>query len=587
MCGIAGIMTRDGRNPDGNTLDRLTQALLHRGPDGSGRHVAGDTGLVQTRLAIIDLETGDQPLFEPGGAALVANGEIYNYIELRESLTDIRPATRSDCEPPLHLYRRKGLDFVHDLRGMYAIAIHDPGTRQLILTRDPFGIKPLYYAETSTCFAFASEPRALIAAGLVDPVLEDGAVNELLQLQFTCGEDTIYRGIRRVLPGETLVICNGMVAERRRFPALPDGGAESISTDDALTALDRALEDSVRVHQRSDVPYGLFLSGGIDSSTVLAMMARLNSQPVATFTAGFSGTDVHDERPRARAVAAACGADHQEVDFSEEDFWALLPKIASDIDDPVADYAALPTWKLARSAAQELKVVLCGEGGDELFAGYGRYRRQMRPWWLGGRSIRSKGIFDGLGVLRQEGTGWRAGIDASLADARGDGRSPLQAAQAADCADWLPNDLLTKVDRCLMSHGLEGRTPFIDPAVASFAFRLPDRLKIRDGRGKWLLRRWFDGALPDAGAFERKRGFTVPVGEWIRRRGEALGPIVAAYPAVHALCHPGRVAALFRAADGRHGKAAWTLLFYALWHRARIEGRPLETDVFASLEAGV
>lgn len=592
MCGIAGIMTRDGSAPEARALDALLTALAHRGPDGEGRYLSGNVALLQTRLAIIDLATGDQPLYEPGGAALVANGEIYNYVELRDEMGDQALfKTQSDCEVPLHLYRREGLDFAERLRGMYAIAIHDPATDgRLVLSRDPFGIKPLYYVQTETHFAFASEPGALIAAGLVSggPRIDDDARHVMLQLKFGCGETTPIQGIRRVLPGETIVVQRGRVIERRLRQALPPGGPETIDEDAAIARLDRALTDSVSVHQRADVPYGLFLSGGVDSSAILATMAALNERPVVAYTAGFAGGHVHDERDHARMLARHVGAEHHEIEFGEDDFWRSLPRIAEAMDDPAADYAILPTYKLAERAAQDLKVVLCGEGGDELFAGYGRYRALRRPWWLGGRGIRHRGLFDGLGILREEGRPWRDTIAGLEALGAGEGRNRLQTAQAIDCADWLSNDLLTKLDRCLMAHGLEGRTPFLDPAVAAAAFRLPDRLKIRGSRGKWLLRKWLEKRLPEAHPFARKRGFKVPVGPWIAREGKRLGPLVARQPSVEAVAKPEAVAGLFEKADGRReGQAAWTLLFYALWHAAVIERRPTAgRDVFAMLEEG-
>jgi asparagine synthase (glutamine-hydrolysing) len=271
-------------------------------------------------------------------------------------------------------------------------------------------------------------------------------------------------------------------------------------------------------------------------------------------------------------MARLVRAEHTEIEFDEEDFWTLLPRIVADMDDPAADYAILPSWKLARTAAQDLKVVLSGEGGDELFAGYGRYRSLSRPWWLGGRSIRAKGIFDGRGVLRNNTATWRAGITAAEVTAARPARTRLQVAQATDCADWLPNDLLTKLDRCLMAHGLEGRTPLLDPAVASVAFNLPDELKLRDRLGKWLLRSWLARAMPDAKPFERKRGFTVPVGEWILKDGKRLGKLVSACPAIQEIAWPDGVARLYSTDGKRAGFAAWTLLFYALWHQHHIEG---------------
>ena len=586
MCGIAGLMTTDANTPSQAVLERLQAALAHRGPDGSGYHLSGNVGMVQARLAIIDLVTGDQPLYEPDGAALVGNGEIYNYIELRAELAaEIEFATHSDCEIPLHLFRREGTDFTRRLRGMYALAIHDPTTGHLVLARDPFGIKPLYYVETASCFAFASEPQALIRAGLIRAELAPPPRNELLQLQFTTGRDTIYTGIKRVLPGETVVVVEGRVVERHRRDALPSGAPRPMDEATALAELDRVLHDSVLMHQRSDVPYGMFLSGGVDSTTVLSLMAELNDRPVKAFTIGFSSNQAADERPAARAAAESVGAEHVELEFREADFWHLLPEVAAALDDPAADYAVLPTWKLARAAQDAgLKVILSGEGGDELFAGYGRYRSVMRPWWAGGKMLRARGNFDGLGLLRGHPTGWRDGMVAADVRAAGAGRTRLQIAQATDCADWLPNDLLTKLDRCLMHFGIEGRTPFLDPEVAEFAFRLPDDLKVRDGLGKWLLRRWLQSRMPAADALARKKGFTVPVAEWLRKRGQTLGPLVARQPGIQEICVPDAVEKLYASMDDkRHGFAAWSLLFYALWHRAHILRRPAEGDVFQTL----
>jgi asparagine synthase (glutamine-hydrolysing) len=517
----------------------------------------------------------------------VANAEIYNYVELRESLSDVAFATTSDCETPLPLYRRHDLDYVDHLRGMYAIALHDPARGRLVLSRDPFGIKPLYYAETARGLAFASEPRALVAAELVAAAEHPSARDELLQLQFSTGCETPLAGVMRVLPGETLVVEGGRIVGRRRLKALPKGPPEEMEEDLALSRLDVALEDSVRLHQRADVPYGMFLSGGIDSSVLLAMMARVNETPVLAFTVGFPESGAVDERDHARYLAKLTGAEHVEVEFSEADFWNLLPRLASVMDDPAADYAVLPTYKLAGcAAAHGLKVVLSGEGGDELFAGYGRYRSVLRPLWLGGRAMRAHGIFDGLGILKQEPGRWRDGIAAAEIRARDGSHSKLQAAQATDCTDWLPNDLLTKLDRCLMHHGVEGRTPFLDREVAYSGFRLPDSMKLRKGLGKWILRRWLAEHLPEAEPFSRKRGFTVPVGEWVSAQGTRLGPLVAEQEGVAALCDKGAVTALFtRATRKRSRRAAWTLLFYALWHRANIRGLPPVGDVFETLGA--
>jgi asparagine synthase (glutamine-hydrolysing) len=575
----------DGTTPPIEILDRFARALGHRGPDGEGKHLAGPVGMVMTRLAIIDLMTGDQPIYDPGGVALIANAEIYNYVELRTQLSDVAFTTQSDCEPPLHLYRRNGLSFADDLRGMYAIAIHDPAEGRLILARDPFGIKPLYYVEKPDLFAFASEPSALIAAGLVEAIEDPEHRDELLQLQFTCGRNTIYKNISRVLPGETLEIRGARIVSRHQRSALPLPDSTEISQDTALERFNDALIDSVEKHQRSDVPYGLFLSGGTDSATMLALLARHSDHPVQTFTAGFSERGVHDERSHARQLAKSVGAEHHEVEFTEEDFWSLLPQIAGCMDDPAADYAILPTWKLAREAAQELKVVLSGEGGDELFAGYGRYRSILRPFWQGGRAIRPRGIFDRLRVLKHENNAWRDGIVSAEATATIPGRTKLQIAQATDVADWLPNDLLTKLDRCLMSHGLEGRTPLLDQVVADAVFSLPDHFKVQNGQGKWILRQWLAENFAASRPFEKKRGFTVPVGEWMGRHSDRLGELVAKDPAVAAVCHPSRIKALYSSTKKRARFAGWALLFYALWHRRNIRNLPADGDTFECLSS--
>jgi asparagine synthase (glutamine-hydrolysing) len=383
-------------------------------------------------------------------------------------------------------------------------------------------------------------------------------------------------------------VMRGRVVERRRREALPAAGPVPREEGPALRDFDRVFADSVLIHQRADVPYGMFLSGGIDSSAVLGMMARLNERPVKAFTVGFTSGQVADEREQARRVAKALGAEHFEVEFREADFWLLLPQITRAMDDPAADYAVLPTYKLAAAAREAgLKVILSGEGGDELFAGYGRYRSLMRPWWIGGKALRGRGSFDKLGILRGDLAGWRDGITAAELHGAIGNRTRLQVAQATDCADWLPNDLLTKLDRCLMAHGVEGRTPFLDPNVADFAFRLPDELKLRRGLGKWLLRRWLGEHVPAAEPFARKRGFTVPVGDWIQRRSVQLGPLVAAQAGVREICLPRAVERLFREAAGRHTSfAAWALLFYALWHRQHILRLPPGPDVFATLGAG-
>lgn len=589
MCGIAGIMTAREKSPDCALLSRIAAALNHRGPDGAGDYLRDNVALAHKRLAIIDLERGGHPLREPGGTALVGNGEIYNYIELREELQawGMPFATNSDFEPILHLYRAFGLDFTNQLRGMYALAIHDPRSRRLILARDPYGIKPLYYVEAPGFFAFASETHALAQVGLSPVPAGSDVYVELLQLQYLTGTRSTNPKVKRVLPGEIIIVEDGVVIERRRNVTLPPGPPQAWSDDEALERLDSVLLESVKLHQRSDVPYGLFLSGGIDSSALLAAMSRLNGRILRTFTIGFPDRAAVDERILAKKLAREVGAEHTEVEFEETDFWDVLPQVAGALDDPTADYAALPTYKLAATAANSVKVVLTGEGGDEFFAGYGWYRRALRPyvWPFNGLVRHREGKFDRLGVITAATARWRDAIAASEGCEAQQDRSRLQAAQAVDVANWLPNDLLTKLDRCLMAHSLEGRVPFVDPILGVFGFQLPDRLKIRNRLGKYLLRLWLQRHLPSAEPFSRKRGFTVPVNRWIARQSESIGPLVARQEGVRQLCDSTALLHLFASTEEQTRMARWSLLFFACWHQHHILGIRGARNAFEHLAA--
>ena len=584
MCGIAGlILSSDAPSPAPATLAKVIQSLQHRGPDGTGHAVMGRVGLIHNRLAVIDLATGDQPLFA-GPATMVCNGEIYNYRELRAGMPEVNFATNSDCEPPLHLRLRHGADYARELRGMFAIAIHERTQRTVTLTRDSFGIKPLYLAQIDGGLAFASEPQALLEAGLVRRNVRPVAREELLQLQFTTGAETIFEGIQRLLPGETVICGDGRVLDRRRVSPLPEGGPETVGEGEALKRLDRALEESVTLHQRSDVPFGMLLSGGIGSSAILALMARLTSEPVLALTAVFDAPEAARQREYAVELAKSVGAHHEPIEINEAMVWQHLPEIVACMDDPAADCNIIPTWFLGRRAHKDVKVVLTGQGGNEIFAGYPRYQNAMRPWWRGGRMMYARGSFDRVNVLRTRPTGWRDGITSAEVRAADGDRSRLAAAQATDIADWLPHDPLLKLDRCLMAHAVEGRTPFLDPGIAAAAFRLPDSMKLCDGIGKWILRKWLEKHLPVARPFAPNQGIGVPMDMWIQTRGARLGPLVAAQTGIAEIAHPDRVMALFRSIRRwREGFAAWKLLFYALWHRRHILGLPPEGDVFETL----
>ena len=567
MCGVVGLI---GGGSEA-TAREMIETLAHRGPDGI-RVETVDTervkgALAHARLSIIDLEGGWQPL-HAAGCTVIGNGEIYNYKELAEEFgLKGKLRTGSDFEPLLHLYAQQGEKAFDKLRGMYAFCLigHDG---RVWLVRDPFGIKPLYWRQAEGILQFASEPRALLAE-MKQVQVEPEPIQELLTFNYSLGRNTVFRGIRRLKPGEVAEVVYGRPAPKRIRSPLPK--PDPIPRDEAglLAALDRVLEDSVTVHQRSDVPYGLFLSGGIDSAVIAAMMARLNERPVTAFTCGFevrSGkTGVRDERGAAEKVARALNLDWREVTFGEDDFWRVLPEVAWALDEPTTDYAALPTYKLAEAAKGELKVVLTGEGGDELFAGYGRYRRALRPALFGGREAEPQAAppyLLGHGQLAIER--WRQATDprTALGPALG-GLDPLQMAQARDIAGWLPADLLLKLDRCLMAHGMEGRTPFLDPEVARFGFFLPDRFKVRGRMGKWILRRWLQRHCPGAEPFARKAGFTTPVEPWIAPRAGQLGPRIAEVEGVRRLCDAEAVKSVFR--EERLAEHRWPLLFFAVW----------------------
>ena len=614
MCGIGGYFLRPGAAAPDAALDRMERALAHRGPDGSGRYTDRHVGFIHTRLSIVDLAHGAQPFIAPaddGGKVLIANGEIYNHAALRQShCSGYAFTSHSDCETVLALWARHGHAALTHLRGMYAAALYDPGSDEGLLIRDPFGIKPLYVCETSQGLFFASEIAALRAIGLAETMTDGAAPSQsradplhaacIIDRQFAPDDLPAFPAIRRVAPGEMLVIRGGRIAEALHDAPLATGApAHSTASMDAFEA---QLHDSVAAHLMADVPLGLFFSGGVDSSAILAALADLrdrdgHAEPILTYTVRFDRGD-DDETGAAASLAAAEGADFVDVPYGKADFLADAGLAALACDDAVADYAILPTLHLARRAARDVKVVLSGEGGDEFFAGYGRYRAGLRA--IGakfptrpGPALRA-GLF-GDDVARRLAARYELagsampGVLQRLADRRG----ALAALQRHDIEDWLPNDLLIKLDRCLMRHGLEGRTPFIDRRMSPYGFHLPVTAKIGRGGGKHLVKSWLAERMPACQPFARKRGFTVPVGAWIAEESGTLAPLVAAQQGVAELMPADAARAVITAADGhgnsrgngRGGLLAWRLLFYALWHQIHCCGVSAEqplADILAT-----
>lgn len=587
MCGIAGVVSA---NPiEVALLDDMARRLAHRGPDGQGRHVAGNVGLLHTRLAIIDLEGGAQPLYnEDRSLVLVANGEIYNYRELRAELETLghRFATHSDCETILHGYEAWGIACLDRLQGMFAFALHDVQRGELILARDRLGIKPLYYYRDSRGLAFASEIKALLP-WLGKPEVDPQGLAQLLQSNFTCAPRTLLQGVTKLPPAHLARIdTRTLTIELHAYWSPLQLTPLDLGLDDALEHFDVLMQDVMDIHMRADVPLGLFLSGGVDSSLLAAMLAQRMTEPLRTFSVGFPGSSVHNELDAAQRVAEQFHTRHSVFEVSADDMLNCLPRSVWAADDLTADYANLPVSMLAEQAGAELKVVFSGEGADEVFAGYGRYRS---PWikraWAamrvpGSGGFRSKGVFDGTRAalfsprLAEALPGWRQPFQQAWQ------RTPrhwtrLQRMQCVDLETWLPDDLLTKADRMLMAWGIEGRVPFLDHRVVEFGLALPDAYKIEGRTGKRFLRLWGERYLPREHLWARKKGFTVPVNDWLR--GERLQTLLKVLPdadGIRTWFDPSEIRKLLRAQEqgGRHGSAIWTLLSFAVWHRIFVEG---------------
>jgi asparagine synthase (glutamine-hydrolysing) len=584
MCGIAGHFLRSP--PATSAGPALLNALAHRGPDGSGVHEAGSVLLAHTRLSIIDLNTGGQPLFnEDRSLTLVANGEIYNHVELRRDLAGLghRFATGSDCEILLHAYEEYGIALLDKVRGMFAFALHDLKADKVLLGRDRLGIKPLFMRSTADGIWFASELKALYRV-LGRPEINPVALGRIVQSGFAAGQETLAAGYERVLPGELIRIGPTGIEARTRYwtpglPALPG------TFDEALDAFDELMDEVMVEHSRADVPFGLFLSGGVDSSTLLAMLAHHQEAPLQTFSVGFPGSSVHDELDAAASIARRFDASHTALHMTENDLLRQLPLSVWAADELMGDYANLPVLALAEQAGKQLKVVFSGEGGDEVFAGYGRYRTPAALRWLrslaapGSGGFRTRGMLAGLPQLcgpdlKHALSAWREPfVDAWAHAPRRD--QALARMQWVDIATWLPDDLLVKADRMLMAWALEGRVPFLDHRVIEFGLALPAEWKIQRRTGKVFLRRWAERRLPAEHLWSRKKGFTVPVRDWMR--GPLLNVLeerLHSNPAIHAWFSATGLKALFerQRKTGAHSGILWMLFQLALWHRLFVEG---------------
>lgn len=588
MCGIAGYITFHGP-PEPDELLRMAESLRHRGPDDLGVYANGPAGLAHARLSIIDLAGGHQPLFnQQKTLALVANGEIYNYLELRTRLREKGAVflTRSDSETILQAYAVYGNAFLTHLHGMYAFAIWDAAKNRMILGRDRLGIKPLYYLQTPDRFAFASEIKTLLPMLADGPAVNPRALLQFLEHGFSTGAETIVPGIKRVMPGEAVIIDGSSRIERLKYWSINDIRPFDGNYDDAADTFDHLIDRVMTEHVRSDVPYGLFLSGGVDSGTLLSLLARFQDHPVRSFSIGYQVTSGRNELSDAARISKIFGTEHTAILIDNDRLFKRIPHMVWAADELMRDFACLPTSILAEAAARELKVVFTGEGGDEVFAGYGRYRR--RPWQRFMKNLIHPGS-DGF----RTGNQWKrqlrgAVFGTELKTICADRQRPfgaawettpsawgfLRRAQGTDILEALPNNLLVKVDRMLMAFGLEGRVPYLDHRIVEFGLSLPDHFKVRSRQGKLFLKKWAEDALPVDHLYQKKRGFHVPVGALLQ--GKFLVRLEEKLINNRAVCrwfNPRGIKTLFLRHRRRNDTAVeiWSLMQFALWHRLFID----------------
>lgn len=621
MCGICGYAGNNGSSRYSVDLERMNKALSHRGPDDEGFWYGDGAGLAMRRLAIIDLKTGHQPVGnEDETIWIVFNGEIYNYLDLRADLLQKGHIfrTASDTECILHLYEEEGADCVKRLRGQFAIAIWDARKKRLILARDRFGQKPLYYALVQGTLYFASELKSLFAGLPFRPEIDWQAIDAYLALQYIPDPFTAYRGVFKLLPAHTLTWENGQVSIQKYWdlPYLPkwDADEETLAGE-----LRKHLDEAVRIRMMSEVPLGAHLSGGIDSSIVVALMAQNSGQPIRTFSIGFNEA-AFSELSYARLVSKRYGTKHTEFVVGFDDLPPLLEVLLGAFGEPFADSSAIPLYHLSRLTREHVTVALNGDGGDDLLAGYLRY--WLDPWadlylklpawmrktivnignrlpddvsrpvghsWINGfkRLELLEEIPSDLSILRwssyffpsQRSRLWRKEMLAQLnlgfpeshllrRGATEPALSRLDKTLYMDEMTYLPGDLLVKADRMTMANSLEGRSPFLDHVFAEFVARLPETHKLRGKTGKYLLRKAFASDLPEEVLQHRKQGFGIPLGLWFKTHlaawaeAELTSAVMARYFRLEELKN-----ILSEHQSGRrdHGRRIWTLIVLKAW----------------------
>jgi asparagine synthase (glutamine-hydrolysing) len=568
MCGICG---KFAFGPSETVSPQLVRAMAdtihHRGPDDEGYYVSGPIGLGFRRLSIIDLLSGHQPLSnEDGSIWIVFNGEIYNYQELRSLLLGKGHVfkTKTDTEVIVHLYEEFGPDCLKKLRGMFAFAIWDGNAKTLLLARDRVGIKPLYYCLSDSSLVFASEIKAILADPSIDRKMAPELIDRFLTFLYVPGEETLLNGISKLAPGHYLLVNNGKAVIRQYWDLHFGEPSRSANFQDTEAELLSLLEETVRLHMIADVPVGILLSGGVDSTGILSLAVNATDKKVSTFTVGFSGEEVADERPFAKLAADKFGTQHYDMTISADDFAAFLPRYIWHMEEPVCEPPAIALYYVSKLAKQYVTVLLSGEGGDEAFAGYSNYRNLVwlerlktgGPWL---NDVFAKGFsfadsvsrssrfsryrplmrerfptyyysrtsnphcFTGNGLGKVYSADFAHAVDRerSLEPVRRlqdlvRGQTTLDAMLYIDTKTWLPDDLLIKADKMTMANSIELRVPLLDHRVLEFAASLPSGLKLRGRSTKYILKKAFSKKIPSEIRNRKKAGFPVPYESWLR-----------------------------------------------------------------------
>ncbi len=633
MCGIVGVFEygRENGTLHEQLIASMRDRIEHRGPDGEGLFVSPDRrlGLGHRRLSIIDIDHGAQPMFGERGTALVFNGEIYNYPALRQRLMSegVRFRTNCDTEVILHLYERYGDACVEHMVGMFAFAIWDPARGRVFFARDPIGEKPLYWTDRAGVLVFGSEIKAVLEHPMVQRDVNREVLGPYLANLVTPGPETLYAGINKVPAG-----CRGwsdrggVTIERYWSPAEPRSFSD-VGERDATSRVRDLLDASVRARLMSDVPVGVLLSGGMDSSTIVALL-REQARELASFTVGFPGHELHDERAEARWVAERFGTDHHEVVLTEADALESLRPLVHHADEPLADPVCVPLYAVCGLAQRNgIKVVLAGEGADELFWGYHGYRGVLERWrrfaamlamprplrrlaalaTSPNRTPRRREQLEGLASGRPNPIHMPVGMTAYQREhllrgvGAGPGWAPTQALNGEDPLTTLgfdtqeyefqvrlPELLLMRIDRFSMANSVEARVPFLDPALVEYVYRLPLGLKVRDGVSKWILKEAVRDVVPDRVALRPKQGFSAPTSRWFAAAHGGLLRDLMRQDALKAYFDIDYLSRVLDAADPESwesGQILWPILNFGLWHKYWIEGEPFEELVSSAAQA--